>query len=140
MRLRSIIGICLLSLGLLSCGSGQSTSSTVPSPEVLQSLPGNYSMKIQLDGQTHYSTAVVSQVAVGQYQIARITVYGPVRYGFTLGPDATVQSQELGEGCITYQLHIKKTTIRFEKEDRYANCQDSSIGFPGPVHGQRLFQ
>ena len=36
-------------------------------------------------------------------------------YGFTLGADATVRSEELGEGNVTYQPQLKKTTIHFEK-------------------------
>ena len=94
-----------LLVGLLSCGSPASREKADAVPEtVLQSLEGNYSMKIQApDGV--------------QYQVARITVYGPVLYAFTLGENASVESAELGKGAVTYTESIKKTTIRFEKED-----------------------
>ena len=110
----------LLPLGLLSCGGRSSSSPAQPVPasaEVLQTLPGNYSMKITSAGETHYSTAVVRPVAGASYQIARITVYGPVLYGFTLKPDASVSSEELGRGVVTWQENIKQLSIRFERED-----------------------
>lgn len=112
----------LFPLSVLTCGgpsTSQSAAATaVPaSAEVLQDLPGNYSMKIQTAGETHYSTAVVRRIAAGEYQIARITVYGPLLYGFRLGPEAVVSSEELGRGTVTWQENIKKVTIRFERED-----------------------
>lgn len=107
-----------LLVGLLSCGSPASREKADAVPEtVLQSLEGNYSMKIQAPDGVHYSTAVVKELARGQYQVARITVYGPVLYAFTLGENASVESAELGKGAVTYTESIKKTTIRFEKED-----------------------
>ena len=115
MRFASFIAALFMGLSLLSCGPRSSSASTIPSPEILRNLSGNYSMKMVVDGDVRYSTAVVSEIAVGQFQIARITVYGPVRYGFTLGQNAAVSSQELGNGQVTYQQHIKKTTIHFEK-------------------------
>ena len=74
-------------------------------------------MKMTDPSGTHYSTAVVKQIATGQYQIARITVYGPVNYGFTLEGNTSVRSAELGSGSGSYTSAIKKTTIRFQKED-----------------------
>ncbi len=114
MRLFSfLIGTLMLAL---SCASPASSGqSTIPTPAMLQALEGNYTLKMVSGGETRYSTAVVKEIATGQYQVARITVYGPILYGFTLGADATVLSQELGPGNITYQPHIKKTTIHFEK-------------------------
>ncbi len=103
--------------GLLSCGGPASREKADSVPEaVLQSLEGNYSMKIQAPDGLHYSTAVVKELAKGQYQVARITVYGPVLYAFSLREDATVESAELGKGAVSYTPSIKKTTIRFEKE------------------------
>ena len=84
---------------------------------MLSNLPGNYAMKVTSAGEVHYSTAIVRHVVATQYQIARITVYGPVMYGFTLRPDATVVSEELGKGSVTWQETLKKLTIRFERED-----------------------
>lgn len=82
---------------------------------VLEDLPGNYTLKTTVDDSVRYSTAVVSQIAAGEYQISRITVYGPVLYGFKLGEHAVVESEELGSGAVTYTPAIKKTTISFEK-------------------------
>ena len=108
-----LIGALLLALSCASSVSSQ--QSTIPTPAMLQALEGNYTLKWVAGEDTRYSTAVVKELAAGQYQIARITVYGPILYGFTLGADATVQSEELGRGSITYQPNIKKTTIHFEK-------------------------
>jgi hypothetical protein len=82
---------------------------------VLEDLPGNYTLKTTVDDSVRYSTAVVTQIAAGEYQISRVTVYGPVLYGFKLGEHAAVQSEELGNGAVTYTPAIKKTTISFEK-------------------------
>lgn len=82
---------------------------------VLEDLPGNYTLKTTVDDSVRYSTAVVTQIAAGEYQISRITVYGPVLYGFRLGEHAVVESEELGSGAVTYTPAIKKTTISFEK-------------------------
>ena len=123
MRSRLLIRLAAFTLflpGLLSCGSRSASSPVQPVPasaEMLQTLPGNYAMKITSAGETHYSTAVVRSVAGGTFQIARITVYGPVLYGFSLAPDARVVSEELGSGAVTWQENIKKLCIRFERED-----------------------
>ena len=82
---------------------------------VLEDLPGNYTLKTTVDDSVRYSTAVVTQIAAGEYQISRITVYGPVLYGFKLGEHAVVKSEELGSGAVTYTPAIKKTTISFDK-------------------------
>lgn len=82
---------------------------------VLEDLPGNYTLKTTVDDSVRYSTAIVTQIAAGEYQISRITVYGPVLYGFRLGEHAVVESEELGSGAVTYTPAIKKTTISFEK-------------------------
>jgi len=112
--------IIALAMGvtLSSCDFQQNGKQGESVPEaVLQALEGNYAMKQTGPDGTHYSTAVVKEVATGQYQVNRITVYGPIVYGFTLGKDAAVKSAELGEGTITYKESIKKTTIRFQKEE-----------------------
>jgi hypothetical protein len=103
-----------------SCGGPSSASSSQDEPvpaTVLQELEGNYSMKLTDPAGTRYSTAVVKEVAARQYQIARITVYGPVLYGFTLGEGASVSSQELGTGTVSYKASIKKTTISFKNQE-----------------------
>ena len=112
-HLSLLIGALMLALSCASSASSQ--QSTIPSPAILQALEGNYTLKYVSGEDTRYSTAVVKEIAAGQYQVARITVYGPIMYGFTLGPGATVSSEELGQGSITYQANIKKTTIHFEK-------------------------
>ena len=123
MRSRLFIRMAAFALLLpcvLSCGGRSASTPVQPVPasaEVLQTLPGNYSMKITSAGEIHYSTAVVRSVAAGTYQIARITVYGPVLYGFTVKADASVVSEELGKGQVTWQENIKKLCIRFERED-----------------------
>lgn len=88
----------------------------MPGPEVLDNLSGNYALKTVIGPETHYSTAVVKEIADGQFQIARITVYGPVLYSFKLN-GAAVQSPELGSGEVRYKADIKKITIHFEKEN-----------------------
>lgn len=110
------LALLLLLGSALACGPRAGSSATgVPPAEVLEQLPGNYTMKMVSGTDTRYSTAVVKEVAVGQYQVARITVYGPVYYVFTLGPSATLQSEQLGQGSVTYQPHIQKLTLHFEK-------------------------
>jgi hypothetical protein len=117
MKLPLVISAAL-SVLLLSCGGPSNSPAgeeSVPSA-VLQALEGNYSMKLTDPTGTHYSTAVVKELASGQFQIARITVYGPVYYGFTLD-GTSVNSAELGSGDISYKESIKKTTIRFQKQE-----------------------
>ena len=116
MKLHLIFPVALAIL-LGSCGgpSGSSAEEAVPL-SVLHSLEGNYTMKLTDPEGTHYSTAVVKELASKQFQVARITVYGPVYYGFTLD-GTSVSSAELGSGAITYKSAIKKTTIRFQKQE-----------------------
>ena len=110
------LALLLLLGSAWACGPRAGSSATaVPPAEVLEQLPGNYTMKMVVDDDTRYSTAVVKQLAGNQYQVARITVYGPVYYVFTLGPAATLQSEQLGQGSVTYQSHIQKLTLHFEK-------------------------
>ena len=106
-----------LAMLLCSCGgpSGLSGEESVPL-SVRHSLEGNYTMKLTDPDGTHYSTAVVKELASKQFQVARITVYGPVYYGFTLD-GTSVNSAELGSGAVTYKSAIKKTTIRFQKQE-----------------------
>ena len=113
--MRQLIFAGVLALALSCASSVSSQQTTIPSPAILQALEGNYTLKMVSGEDTRYSTAVVKEIAAGQYQVARITVYGPIMYGFTLGADATVRSEELGEGNVTYQPQLKKTTIHFEK-------------------------
>ena len=84
-------------------------------PLRLAFLEGSYSMKFTSDGETRYATASVKKVAERQYQIARVTVYGPTVYTFTVAEDGTVSSDELGTGTVSYRSDLKLTTIRFEK-------------------------
>ena len=114
--MRHLALISALLLGMLACGPRKTAESLVPPPQVLSEIPGNFTMKMTLDGESRYSTAVVKELPDGQYQIARITVYGPVLYHFNLGPDASVSSAELGKGAVSYQKNIRKLTIRFENE------------------------
>ena len=72
-------------------------------------------MKFTSDGETRYATASIKKVAQRQYQISRVTVYGPAVNTFTVAEDGTVTSEELGTGSITYRSDLKLTTIRFEK-------------------------
>lgn len=111
-RTKVIAGLLFLAL---SCGTGNNTGRGEESVLPPEPLSGNYSMKMVVNGETRYSTAIVKEMGEGSFQIARITVYGPVHYSFTLEADASVVSEELGEGRVTYQRSIKKTTIRFEK-------------------------
>ena len=89
--------------------------SLLPDVHKVGNLEGSYSMKFTSDGETRYATASVKKVAERQYQIARVTVYGPTVYTFVVGEDGTVSSEELGTGTITYRSDLKLTTIRFVK-------------------------
>ena len=89
--------------------------SLLPDVQKVGNLEGSYSMKFTSDGETRYATASVKKVAERQYQIARVTVYGPTVYSFVVAEDGTVSSEELGTGTITYRSDLKLTTIRFEK-------------------------
>lgn len=116
MKWTLILSVALAVL-LCSCGgpSVSSAEEAVPS-SILHSLEGNYTMKTTDPSGTHYSTAVVKELGSKQFQIARITVYGPVYYGFTLD-GTSVDSAELGSGAVTYKANIKKTTISFQKQE-----------------------
>ena len=61
------------------------------------------------------ATASVKKIAERQYQISRVTVYGPAVYTFTVTDDGAVSSEELGAGTVSYRSDLKLTTIRFEK-------------------------
>ena len=89
--------------------------SLLPDVQKIGNLEGSYSMKFTSDGETRYATASVKKIAERQYQIARVTVYGPTVYSFTVAEDGTVSSEELGTGNISYRSDLKLTTIRFEK-------------------------
>ena len=101
---------------LLSCaGRSVQQVSLLPDVQKIGNLEGSYSMKFTSDGETRYATASVKKIAERQYQIARVTVYGPAVYIFTVAEDGTVTSDELGAGSISYRSDLKLTTIRFEK-------------------------
>ena len=89
--------------------------SVLPDIQKIGNLEGSYSMKFTSDGETRYATASVKKIAERQYQIARVTVYGPTVYTFTVAEDGTVSSDELGAGTVSYRSDLKLTTIRFEK-------------------------
>ena len=89
--------------------------SLLPDVQKIGNLEGSYSMKFTSDGETRYATASVKKIAERQYQIARVTVYGPTVYTFTVAEDGTVSSDELGNGTVSYRSDLKLTTIRFEK-------------------------
>ena len=89
--------------------------SLLPDVQKIGNLEGSYSMKFTSDGETRYATASVKKIAERQYQIARVTVYGPTVYTFTVAEDGSVSSEELGTGTVSYRSDLKLTTIRFEK-------------------------
>ena len=106
-----------LVLAALSGCAGRSVQqvSALPDVQKIGNLEGSYSMKFTSDGETRYATASVKKVAERQYQIARVTVYGPTVYSFTVAEDGSVSSEELGAGSVSYRSDLKLTTIRFEK-------------------------
>ena len=106
-----------LVLAALSGCAGRSVQqvSALPDVQKIGNLEGSYSMKFTSDGETRYATASVKKIAERQYQIARVTVYGPTVYSFTVAEDGTVTSDELGSGSVSYRSDLKLTTIRFEK-------------------------
>lgn len=113
--MKKIFVLAALSVLLAGCSNRNNNLPIEASAKVLEDLPGNYTLKTTADDSVRYSTAVVTEIAKGEYQISRVTVYGPVLYSFKLGVHALVESEELGSGAVTYQPGIKKTTIRFEK-------------------------
>ena len=101
---------------LVGCaGRSVQQVSLLPDVQKIGNLEGSYSMKFTADGETRYATASVTKVAERQYQIARVTVYGPTVYSFTIAEDGSVSSEELGSGSVSYRSDLKLTTIRFEK-------------------------
>ena len=101
---------------LVGCaGRSVQQVSLLPDVQKIGNLEGSYSMKFTSDGETRYATASVKKIAERQYQIARVTVYGPTVYSFTVAEDGTVSSEELGTGTVSYRSDLKLTTIRFEK-------------------------
>ena len=114
--LRYLAFLTVLCALLAGCaGRSVRQVSTVPDVQKIGNLEGSYSMKFISEGETRYATASVKKIAQRQYQIARVTVYGPAVYTFTIAEDGTVSSDELGTGTITYRSDLKLTTIRFEK-------------------------
>ena len=109
--------LALASAAVLTGCAGRSVQqvSLLPDVQKVGNLEGSYSMKFTSDGETRYATASVKKVAERQYQISRVTVYGPTVYSFTVAEDGAVSSEELGTGTITYRSDLKLTTIRFEK-------------------------
>ena len=114
LRLAFLVLACALVLEGCAGRSVQQVS-LLPDVQKVGNLEGSYSMKFTSDGETRYATASVKKVAERQYQIARVTVYGPTVYSFTVAEDGTVDSEELGTGTISYRSDLKLTTIRFEK-------------------------
>ena len=109
--------LALASSAVLAGCAGRSVQqvSLLPDVQKVGNLEGSYSMKFTSDGETRYATASVKKVAERQYQISRVTVYGPTVYSFTVAEDGTVSSEELGTGTVSYRSDLKLTTIRFEK-------------------------
>jgi len=114
MRILSLLSAVTV-LALVACAPKNKNLPIEAPASVLQDLPGNYTLKTTVDDSVRYSTAVITQIAEGEYQISRVTVYGPVLYGFKLGEHAAVSSEELGKGSVTFTPSVKKTTISFEK-------------------------
>ena len=114
--MRKILFLSLMAIGLTACRAKDINLSVEAPQKILEDLPGNYTFKTVVDDSVRYSTAVVNLMETGEYQITRITVYGPVLYTFKLGEHATVSSAQLGNGAVTYQPGLKKTTIRFEEK------------------------
>ena len=117
MKTLRLVILALAAAFVLEGCAGRSVQqvSLLPDVQKVGNLEGSYSMKFTSDGETRYATASVKKVAERQYQIARVTVYGPTVYSFTVAEDGTVSSEELGTGTISYRSDLKLTTIRFEK-------------------------
>ena len=114
--LRYLAFLTVLCALLAGCaGRSVRQVSTVPDVQKIGNLEDSYSMKFISEGETRYATASVKKIAERQYQIARVTVYGPAVYTFTVTDDGTVSSEELGAGTVSYRSDLKLTTIRFEK-------------------------
>ena len=71
--------LALAAAAVLGSCAGRSVQqvSLLPDVQKIGNLEGSYSMKFTSDGETRYATASVKKVAERQYQIARVTVYGP---------------------------------------------------------------
>ena len=119
MRLfRHLAFLSVIGLTLAGCaGRSVKQVSTVPDVQKIGNLEGSSSMKFTSDGETRYATASVKKTATREYQIVRVTVYGPTVYTFTVTEDGKVSSEELGTGSVSYRPDLKLTTIRFEKSN-----------------------
>ena len=114
--IRQLVLFVVLGMAFSGCvGRSVQQVSVIPDIQKIGNLEGSYSMKFISEGETRYATASVKKVAERQYQIARVTVYGPAVYTFTVTDDGTVSSEELGAGTVSYRSDLKLTTIRFEK-------------------------
>ena len=114
--LSRLVLLPILATALAGCaGRSVQQVSVLPDVQKIGSLEGSYSMKFTASGETRYATASVKKIAERQYQISRVTVYGPTVYTFVIAEDGTVKSDELGTGSISYRSDLKLTTIRFEK-------------------------
>ena len=80
--------LALAAAAVLGSCAGRSVQqvSLLPDVQKIGNLEGSYSMKFTSDGETRYATASVKKIAERQYQIARVTVYGPTVYSFTAFP------------------------------------------------------
>ena len=87
---KTVILATLAAMSLAACTSKNKNLPIEAPASVLETLPGNYTLKTTVDDSVRYSTATVKQIAEGEYQISRVTVYGPVIYGFKLGEHAVV--------------------------------------------------
>ena len=74
-------------------------------------------MRISSGEQKDYRTAVVKEYTADSYSVEVISEYGKLVFSFSVLPDGSVLSPELGTGVVKYKESIKKLTIEFTRED-----------------------
>ena len=139
MRNVSILA-ALTAVALSSCAPKNNNVPIEAPASVLEALPGNYTLKTVVDDSVRYSTAVVTQIASDEYQISRVTVYGPVLYGFKLGEHAAVESppKNWAPAPLPTRPASRRQPSVLKKEDPYANCQNNPCSSSGHLYGRLL--
>ena len=93
-------------------------SKIVDYSEVLNNLPGNYTLREKKDDiMVGSSKTAVLRNNASMYTFTIVTDFGPENHSFIITSNNLVSSETLGEGDIRYKENIKKTTITFKKDN-----------------------
>jgi hypothetical protein len=86
----------------------------------INNIDGNYTLR-EKNGSTLVNgirTAAIKKISSDKANILVMSEYGQDLYSFSFTSDGKVQSEELGDGEITYKEKLDKTTIRFKQGER----------------------